>query len=136
MACLAASISAASELLPPPQLVVTVETIGVQGTRVEAGKRYTIYVTARSDGSHSGLLVRDDGLEIYQDLPVRVQGCHDTSLLWPDTTGASVWSTSDAAVARLVAYAVRLNPCVLTLDLPLTLSPIPARPTPGIPGKN
>lgn len=135
VACLTASISSASEsaMLPPTQLAVTIEA-GVPGTRVESGKRYMIYVTVRGDGSHSGLLIGEDGLEVHKDLPLRVKDCNDTSLRWPDSTSAQVWTSNDATVAQLVAFSVRLNPCIVVLDLPLVAqSHIPGRPNPGMP---
>jgi hypothetical protein len=134
LASFAANVSSAGDLLPPPMLTVTIETLGVEGARVETGKRYTIYVTTARDGSFSGLLIGEDGLEVHKNVPVRVQRCDDTSLRWPDASVAQVLSTSDAAVAQLIAPAVKLNPCIIALDLPLVAgSGVPARPNPGIP---
>jgi len=134
LACFAANVSTASGLLPPPLLGVTIETLGVEGARVETGKRYRIYVTTRQDGSFSGLLIDEEGLEIHKDVPVRVHHCNDTSLRWPDVALARVMATNDDTVALLIAPAVKLNPCILTLDLPLVAdNSVPARPNPGIP---
>jgi hypothetical protein len=134
LACFAANVSTAADLLPPPLLTVTIETLGVEGARVEIGRRYTIYVTTAQDGSFSGLLIGEDGREVHKNVPVRVQRCDDASLSWPDATVAQVLSTSDSTVAQLIAPAVKLNPCIIMLDLPIVAGTrVPARPNPGIP---
>ena len=134
LACLGTNVSSGSELLPPPYVAITIEAQEIEDTRVEVGKRYMIYIATLRDGSYSALLVGEDGVEVHDDLPVQVRSCDDTSLRWPDSAGAQVRSTTDAAVAQLVVFPVRLNPCLIQLDLPIAAdNTLPARPTPGIP---
>lgn len=135
LACLAAqSLSASELLLPPPYVAVTIESNSVEGTRIETGQRYSVYVMHEGNGTHSALLVDASGLVIHEGVPAYVKSCNDTAMLWPDSANARLELSSDPDVAQLRVPASKLNPCLLILELPLVArNTTPARPNPGIP---
>lgn len=121
------------ESLPPPLLTVAIEAVDLEGVRVETGKEYSIYIDS-SRLPYSALLTDASGEPLYEEVPARVEKCEDSALAWPDRTVAHVQALVDNKEgAELVAYAGRLNPCLLILDLPIVIPSAGSPPNRGDP---